>query len=112
MENLNKELLSLKDKLEGEILERQNKVNAINMLLEEYLIEDFVLPEKWVILRTKENYEVVNNWFKEKGYEDPYLDSDYIWKDKEIVGYNSSVKLPKDYTEITFEQFNKYVLNK
>ena len=68
---------------------------------------EFVLPERWCIKRNKENYKIINNYFKNKFsfLLPPSLKSDYI-------GYNIenwSTFVNKN-DEITFEQFKKYVL--
>lgn len=76
--------------------------------------EEYKLPEKWCIERNKENSEIVNDYFNKKlNTKAPYnftSDKKYVYSDiTESIDYCSSK--PKDYTEITFEQFQKYVLN-
>jgi len=78
----------------------------------EVIIEDeFVLPKKWFVVRNKENHKILNKWENDtyhKGMEMAYLD------DKAHMFSNKSYKCDKKeiigYTEITFEQFQKYVL--
>ncbi len=72
--------------------------------------DTFVLPENWCVLRTMDNHVVINNWFNKNGYGAPYDNYDYIG----IVGSNSyrTVNcIGNGYIPITFEQFEKYVLN-
>jgi len=66
------------------------------------------LSEKWCIKRNKENYLIINNWFISNGYGTPSANCDYI----HINGHNydSPVFVPTGYTEITFDQFKKWVL--
>lgn len=72
---------------------------------------EFVLPEKWYIQRNSENFEVLNEWennkrgsfvaFNTSNNCSMFSDKDYYFtKPAHILGY----------TEITFEQFKKYVL--
>ena len=77
---------------------------------------EFTLPEKWCILRTEENAKVINSFFNrsENNKENfsyysstDYLTSDYINTKFWITP--SSYK-PDKYTEITLEQFKKYIL--
>ena len=83
-----------------------------------------MLPEKWFIARTKENWQIVIDWLNKEinqgtSYESscegiyyPNFDDFKGFKN----GAHSGSKLSKwpyrDYTEITFEEFTKYVLNK
>jgi hypothetical protein len=67
---------------------------------------EFVLPEKWIVKVTEENKTVLDGW-KQKinPYSDPAgLFNQYL----NYKGYNDFLK--SEYTEITFEQFKKYVL--
>lgn len=74
-------------------------------------IEDnFVLPTKWCIKVTEENNVILANWRTDtckdlKQYIGYYLHTPYYDKN----GYNNSYKMD-GFTEITFEQFKKYVL--
>jgi hypothetical protein len=73
--------------------------------------KDFVLPEKWAVLRTEENHEVINDYFKNK-YGNYYnFDIHYVHIGRPH-GYSSRESLLDGYTEITFEQFKEHVLNK
>lgn len=79
--------------------------------------ENFILPKKWAILRTKENYKVINEWFNRK-FNDTYVGYlTFIHSEPVGIGkyYNCVYKdgtKDKDFTEITFDQFKKYVLGK
>jgi hypothetical protein len=74
---------------------------------------EFVLPEKWCVLRNLDNYSIINNWFLKNQTKN--------WVITENKGYLYSTILnghwimsdsnkEKDYTEITFEQFKQFVL--
>lgn len=71
----------------------------------------FVLPEKWQVLRTEENHDIINNYFikinhGKKG--DPYDNTGYICL---TDNYYKSRREPfEDCQIITFEQFQMYVL--
>lgn len=69
----------------------------------------FILPEKWVLRRTEENSLIVNEWSNKTHKDNLYsiVDKDYIYSDRRCI---SMVK--EGYTEITFDQFKEYVLNK
>lgn len=81
--------------------------------------EDFILPEKWFIIVTEENLEVLDKWRKENAKECLHNDL--------LIGYSVVYKHPSDfslfvpfdisyedqynyYKQISFEQFKKYVL--
>lgn len=76
--------------------------------------EDFKLPEKWCVLETHENHEVINKWFidhLELNRVKPQGVVGYIYLEEDaIYGWRMSTIKPKGYTEITFEQFKKYVM--
>ena len=76
-------------------------------------LEEFVLPERWCVLRTKENHKIINTWFKNNNYGEPYLNYDYITiKGKDNYESPRKEDIPKGCTIITFEQFEKYVMKK
>ena len=77
---------------------------------------EFTLPEKWCILRTKENANIINSFFNKPENNKirffyysiiDYLTSDHINAESWVAA--SSCK-PDKYTEITLEQFKKYIL--
>lgn len=71
--------------------------------------KEFILPEKWCILK---NTEEICKWFTEKIGMIYTLNS----RNNEFIHYPAInrtclySKIQKDYTEITLDQFNKYVL--
>ena len=69
---------------------------------------EFVLPEKWCILRTGNNYNIINKWFQDNNLGKPYMNYGYIWKSNN--NHATHLTKPEHRTEITFEQFKKYVL--
>lgn len=71
-------------------------------------LEEFVLPEKWIIKPLKHEFEVVNNWAMNKANKDY---SGYIWH--EGVSYTQDgVYKPYEKATITFDQFQEYVMKK
>lgn len=76
-------------------------------------LEEFVLPEKWCVLRTIDNYEIINTWFRNNNYGTPFAKGDYI-ATKNGYSYESPCRnaIPYGCTVITFEQFEKYVMKK
>jgi hypothetical protein len=71
---------------------------------------EFVLPKKWYIAITPDNSKVINDWKIKQEYHSP------IGEHTKYVSENGASYLSKvffgNYTEITFEQFKKYVLKK
>ena len=73
------------------------------------------LPEKWCV-ELLSHYEIINNWGKE------YWESKTGWGNLGRYAYmkccfkekscSSSYFIPSEYTLITFEQFERWVLNK
>lgn len=91
------------------------KNNPILLTLEEFkkaigIEEEFVLPEKWCIKTNNDTRKIINGFLIKNGYESklsqdyychyPLLHGNCSAYDNKIIGY----------TEITFEQFKKYVL--
>ena len=93
------------------------KNNPTLLTLDEFIelskpIDEFVLPEKWCVKCTKENYLVLDKWFYEKTKKHR-LDSDkcsYWHYPENYDGYCTASQIYDGYKEITFEQFQKYVL--
>ena len=75
--------------------------------------ESFKLPEKWYIIRSKENAEILNAWENEtffKSHKHASKDEAmYFFSDK---AYTQQSGGTVGYTHITTEQFIKYVLKK
>jgi len=81
--------------------------------------EEFVLPEKWWIKVTKENQYTVGTWImdndEQKGINDLARHTSYIggifqYPRNNDYSWRCSTYIPKEHTEITFEQFKKYVM--
>lgn len=76
--------------------------------------DGFVLPEKWWVKVTNENHQILDDWRKKQP--DVNLNISLAIKLLSHINYDRSYcsygdrKVLKDYTEITFEQFKKYVL--
>lgn len=65
------------------------------------------LPTKWCIKVTSENKDVLSSWRTAGGkVENGWLDNSHT-----LLGLWSSTK-PPGHKEITFEEFNMFVLNK
>lgn len=74
---------------------------------------EFVLPEKWCVLRNLNNYSIINNWFIKNQINHWIIANDKGYLHSGILKgswINSNGDKQEDYTEITFEQFKKYVL--
>lgn len=82
--------------------------------------EGFVLPEKWCIQRNAENSEIVNEYFNKIKERDVYYTSEkgflynHIINDRKAHEYSPidgfTIGKHEDFTELTFDQFKKYVL--
>lgn len=85
--------------------------NLAHIIYIKYLI---MLPEKWAIKRTIDNYGKIEEWyFKNVKVHNTLPENGgnpYLHFPCESCGSNYRVK--DGYTEITFEEFEKYVLNK
>lgn len=99
---------------EIEWLEACNKADRFITKEEFMKSKEFVLPEKWFVKVTNENRDILNDWRSKQ----PYVNMDIPlqtkltsdkWNDNSYCSYIYSKTL-KDYQEITFEQFQKYVL--
>lgn len=89
-----------------------------------FVKDDFVLPNKWCIKTTKdENGKLIGKWFDKQSmcrcYYDTclgeYYNSYNLLNENIILGGNlaasfASLEVREGYTEITFDQFKKYVL--
>ena len=73
--------------------------------------EEFILPEKWCIKVTAENKKSLEDWRPMKSITGTgsYMLNDNFKGDFNSKGYVTQY-YDKNYTEITFEQFKKYVL--
>lgn len=71
------------------------------------IVEDFVLPEKWCIKDVKE----VKEFFENYNYGNYSCHNIAYLHYPKIRDYCYFETIQKDYTEITLEQFKKYVLN-
>lgn len=86
---------------ESDILELAKEQNMIE--------ENFKLPEKWSLPLENHYLEEVKNWLGSESLKYNLGDWSSVNYDKTA---NDKENVPKHYTEITFEQFKKYVLNK
>lgn len=76
------------------------------------LVEEFLLPTNWCVKSTPENFDIIKKWLIET---DPDKSKwrFYSKEDNRYITYKYThcQYIPEEYTEITFEQFEKYVLN-
>ena len=89
-----------------EYFKRQKDIKELTY--EEFIeLYDFELPEKWYVRLTPENTEVINEW---KQKINPFSEPAGAFGNKFVTykGFNTAYK--SYYTEITFEQFKKYIL--
>ena len=71
---------------------------------------EFVLPEKWCI---RQNKKEINDWLnqnKQTGFTYSSRNGNEFVHFPEKNGYHLNTNIQDGYTEITFEQFKKYVL--
>lgn len=81
------------------------------------MVDGFVLPEKWFVKVTSVNdykehalskgYDITHYWIQEYEGKEYYYYSEIYWGHQGFVG---RAYFPEEFTEITLEQFNKYVL--
>jgi len=117
--NINKTSIFLSD-----FRVRFDENGAKLITLEEWneAVNGFVLPEKWCIQCNKDNYQVIYEWLrKNKQTKSNYISlggSDINTKvhyptfqySPYSLNFHQSDNCQPNYTEITFEQFKKYVL--
>jgi len=73
--------------------------------------EGFVLSNNWCVLSTSETLKTLNDYIKERGYSGKLYHNYYIHYPF-IDGSGSAYNKPEEgYTEISFEMFEKYILN-
>ena len=71
---------------------------------------EFILPEKWAVKNN--GYEELSNYANKYGAYPPYTNSEDSYFNFPVYdGKTTSWRIFPGYTEITFEQFKKYVLN-
>lgn len=72
-------------------------------------MESFILPEKWAI---KQNHEKINEWFNENKQTASHYSSitHHIFHYPMIDHLHLYTKVQKGYIEISFEEFEIYVL--
>lgn len=70
---------------------------------------ELVIPAKWCLKRTIENYEVINNWFRKTHY--THLSSHYGYvHNKTSTIVVAQYNIQEGYKEISFDDFKKYIL--
>jgi hypothetical protein len=72
--------------------------------------DTFVLPKKWYVKATVDNREILKKW--RGGNYMEWKDDLAMLNNKTWVSLKDPIMQSQSFTEITFEQFEKYVLNK
>ena len=69
-----------------------------------------ILSYNWQILRTKDNYNIINNWFTKNGYGMPSAPKWYIsiYNDRK---YDSTTNPKPGYIVLSFEEFNDRIIS-
>lgn len=81
-----------------------------------------MIINKWCIRRTHDNHHEINKWFSEKvkrryfnrtDYHPPFRSNSGYWEYMHYPpkGSKHVMKKQKGYTEITFDEFRKYIIN-
>lgn len=73
------------------------------------IVDDFVLPEKWCVQVTPENQNFINS-VRDRNCSFTFITSDLISLDVKNSWYCHHDAKKRGFTEITLEQFKKYVL--
>lgn len=112
--DFNQELIGDKVKLQNKVNKLQRMIDMINYLQPIEEKEDFVLPYKWCIKNGNQDVvDFFNRYGINKGiYTASELSNNYAHFPSVLERYTTNKYKQKGYTEITFEQFKKYVLNK
>lgn len=115
----NQELIGDKVKLQNKVNKLQRMIDMINYLQPNEK-EEFILPEKWCVIgNNQKEYDLISKYVRKNGGEHYTDEANFplehipYFKNSEYVTSNFKTSpINKGYTEITFEQFKKYVLNK
>ena len=108
------------------VINRELKETTVQEILgyDPFVKDDFVLPDKWCIKTTKDkNGKLIGEWFDKQSrcrcYHDTCLGKYYnsynllnesIILEGNLAASFASSRIREEYTEITFDQFKKYVL--
>jgi hypothetical protein len=77
--------------------------------------KDFIIPEHWYIVVDHDNFNIINEYYKDKVNSKWVKNEGYALSDNTSYGNywsNKSSNIPKKYKEISLEEFKKYILNK
>ncbi len=76
-------------------------------------MDKFIFPEKWCVLTTPDTRKIVNTYINSKGYNSELKDDYYIHYPFYKGGFGSAYnEILEHYTQISFDQFEKYILKK
>jgi hypothetical protein len=79
----------------------------------EPVTEEFKLPSRWCIKRTEETWKKITDYLNEncdRSYS--YYNSEFPWITNNTNHNESESEKPKDAIELSFEEFNRYILKK
>lgn len=73
-----------------------------------------MVPDRWCVKLNSRNRLIVLKFLKDNGYHYSVEDEDEFFVHFPFIGNNGSCyySVQQSYTEITFEEFEKYILNK
>ena len=78
-------------------------------------MKNFILPEQWYVLRTKETANVINEWSCSlQGAHHAYRDTECYFlnnADYQSISHRDSDKFIEGHTLITYQQFLEHVIN-
>lgn len=106
------------NELLGDRVKLQNLINAIDKLAP-VQIEEFVLPEKWCVRgNNQKEYDLISKYVRKNGGSHytkkenfPLAHIPYFTGNTYETSNFKESPISRGYTEITFEQFKKYVLS-
>jgi len=112
-----KDVLKRLDKIE-KVISDNTVVSKIEPLKFDFPTKELEeLPEKWCILCTEENSKILNKYLHENKEKYRLYNSfwivdagGYFVSENQNRGHTIADEYPKEYTEITFDQFKKWVL--
>ena len=91
--------------------------------IEDFDMNEFVLPKKWYVERNPDNFKDINDYFNKNGYSNYHENDGYLrfpyhgfsgsgFNDTGHLYYMEEATQEGGYEKITFQQFKDYVLNK
>lgn len=72
-------------------------------------MKNFILPEKWYVMRTPENAEIVNKWINSKGHHGFLTTPTTVFNTGEYRTFPGSTDLA-GHIKITYQQFLEHII--